>query len=840
MAVDLSASGAGQVVPPAPGARRPWRSIVLAPRGDGQRRRRGSDAFRLGTAAVALVVGLLVVRLDPAPEHRLATFLHPPPFGINWLASTVALIGSLGLIAVLAVVSFLSGRRWLLRDVLVSGAGAALLCGLMWLVFGTDGGRPTDASLSGFDLQYPVISIAVTVAVATAALPSLARPIQRLVEFLIAAAAVATVVRGAGLPVNVAASVAAGWGVTATMHLWLGSPLGLPSGEEVAVGLTDLGVSLAGVKPAAHQVWGVARYEGTDAQGRRVSVSLYGRDAADAQVLAKLGRLLLYRDSGPSLHLGRLQHVEHEAYMTLLAQRLGVDVPEVVVAGVGGPTNDAMLVTRRPDGMRFSDLTPPVASALADEPSPEEEAARAAVVAEAAAVVTDDVLDALFRSLSALRADRLAHGALSGDTVLVSPGRPGVTLLDFRNGSSSAPAERLDADLAGGLATAALVAGPERTAAAAARVLDPSTVAAALPRLRRAGLDPALARALRGRGDLLDRLRTACAAEVGIEVPALAEPKRLGWGTVVLALGTLIGGWALIGVLVQVTKSLDTIKGANWAWVVVVALLSQVPYPATAVSVLGSVNGSLVYFRVVALEVADSFVALAGGTPAVFGTRVRFFQVAGYDTPTAITSGALVSTASWAVKGGLFLISLPLVWGSFDFSEPSTSGGGHAGAVWLLLAVIVLVLAAIGAVLAVPRLRRLAANKVRPKLADIWADLKVLSATPSKLVELFGGAVVAQTAVALALGASLHAFGQSLSLASLFVVITLASMLGGVSPVPGGMGVVEAGMILGLTAAGIGESQAVAAVFVQRLFTSYLPPIGGWFTLVAMRKKEYL
>jgi len=54
------------------------------------------------------------------------------------------------------------------------------------------------------------------------------------------------------------------------------------------------------------------------------------------------------------------------------------------------------------------------------------------------------------------------------------------------------------------------------------------------------------------------------------------------------------------------------------------------------------------------------------------------------------------------------------------------------------------------------------------------------------------------------------------------------------------MGVVEAGMILGLTAAGVAESDATAAVFIQRLFTSYLPPIWGWITLVWMRKRDYL
>ena len=54
------------------------------------------------------------------------------------------------------------------------------------------------------------------------------------------------------------------------------------------------------------------------------------------------------------------------------------------------------------------------------------------------------------------------------------------------------------------------------------------------------------------------------------------------------------------------------------------------------------------------------------------------------------------------------------------------------------------------------------------------------------------------------------------------------------------MGVVEAGMILGLTAAGVSEADATAAVFGQRLFTSYLPRIWGWLTLVWMRKREYL
>jgi uncharacterized protein (TIRG00374 family) len=86
---------------------------------------------------------------------------------------------------------------------------------------------------------------------------------------------------------------------------------------------------------------------------------------------------------------------------------------------------------------------------------------------------------------------------------------------------------------------------------------------------------------------------------------------------------------------------------------------------------------------------------------------------------------------------------------------------------------------------------------------------------------------------------SLRAFGDHLWLPVLIVIITLAGIIGGVSPSPGGMGVVEAGMVLGLTAAGVAESAATAEVFIQRLFTSYLPPIWGWAVLVWMQEKYF-
>jgi uncharacterized membrane protein YbhN (UPF0104 family) len=70
-----------------------------------------------------------------------------------------------------------------------------------------------------------------------------------------------------------------------------------------------------------------------------------------------------------------------------------------------------------------------------------------------------------------------------------------------------------------------------------------------------------------------------------------------------------------------------------------------------------------------------------------------------------------------------------------------------------------------------------------------------------------------------------YAVGQEASPSTLLVVITAGSMIGGAVPVPAGAGVVEAGLIAGLTSVGVPEEAVVAAVFIQRIFTACLPPI---------------
>lgn len=785
------------------------RAVVLGPRGGGTTRRRASDAFRFGFAVLAVAASIPVIRSNSAVELAVVHFLNPPPTAVRWLVTAAFWLGSAGVIVCLAALALLVPRLGAVRRIAAAGALTWAICALLSTALGPAAGRPATGALTGVDTSYPVIQLAVTIAVAATALPYLSRTFHRTVSFLVAVAVIAAVADGSALPVNAVSSLLIGWGVAAAVHLALGSPLGLPSAEEVSTGIADLNVAVGDIVRAPHQVWGVERFAGRDPDGHGVELSVYGRDAADARVLAKLWRFCFYRDSGPTLILDRIQQVEHEAYVTFMAARAGALVPEVLAVGRFGPSRDAVIISRLPGGPALGDADP--------------------------AAVSDRTIDEILQTVLRLRRAGIAHGALGSETILLDAA--GVYVRDFRSASSSPPVGRFDDDLAAVLAAVAARFGVERTAAAVARVLDADAARGALVHLQRAALDAGTVSSLRQHKGLLPELRTAVAGATGIEVPKLAEAKRISWVNLLFGIGSLIGIWAIVGVLADVAGSLDVIKGARWGWVALAFVLAQLPVAASAWATVGAVTGQLPYGRCLALETSNMFTSLVGGDVAVFAVRVRFFQRQGYDSATALSSGAIASTASWFAKGLLFLAAIGFAAGTFQV--PAISGG-HQTAIWIIVGVVLAAGIAAALITLIPQLRRLASARVRPHLVHIWADFKAVASEPRKIVYVLAGSLLGQILVALALGAALHAVGERASIATLLVVITLASMIGGAVPVPGGAGVVEAGLIAGLTGAGVPQEQAVAAVFIQRLFTAYLPPIWGWVTLAWMRRREYV
>ena len=236
------------------------------------------------------------------------------------------------------------------------------------------------------------------------------------------------------------------------------------------------------------------------------------------------------------------------------------------------------------------------------------------------------------------------------------------------------------------------------------------------------------------------------------------------------------------------------------------------------------------------LEIGTKFTGLAGGGVTTMALIVRFFQKQGMAPGVAVTSSLLNSVAS-GVTQVLFLV-VSFILGAHAFSFGSKASGGGIGGKILIVAAIVSAICAIAFLL--PSLRKRLGGFLAPQIRSARHNLKAVLSNPRKGLQMLGGNALSQVFYALVLWAALHVYGHSLGLAELIVINSLASILGGIAPVPGGIGVIEAGLIGGFTAAGIPEQAAIAATFTARLFTAYLPPIWGWLSINWMRRREYV
>ena len=139
----------------------------------------------------------------------------------------------------------------------------------------------------------------------------------------------------------------------------------------------------------------------------------------------------------------------------------------------------------------------------------------------------------------------------------------------------------------------------------------------------------------------------------------------------------------------------------------------------------------------------------------------------------------------------------------------------------------------------VRRLRELIADLVRRWWPDVRAALGALRAS-HKLALLVLGSLATELLFAIALGLFARSFGYDISLAELLVINISVSLLASIVPVPGGVGVAEFGLTLGLTSAGMTPEPAVAAVLLYRIATFYLPPLWGFFAMQWLQRNRYL
>lgn len=773
---------------------------------EGGRARRTADV-------VWLIFGVLLIFVTSIGSDQTAWFTDFLAEVIallpSWLESLFAVIYVIGFVyAIVIVVAAIAARRDhadLLRDLLLAIALALLLVfGLAWIVSGSwPILAPEVASQEG--PFFPVARIAFVTAILGVAGPYLVLPLRRLSWFIIISLFVVAVALGYGFPVDALGGLGIGLVAANAVLLIFGSARGLPPRADVLTGMEELRIPLSQLDVAGLQNWGARLFDGTTTDGQAVTVRVYGRDASDAQLVSRWWRSIWYRDSGPSLTSSRLHQVEHEALMTIDAGRVGVPVQDVLA--VGEPNEKTAMIALTARGEPASAMDP--------------------------SEVSDAMLADLWRSVGTMHQHGLAHGRLSVSVFRVS-GEVAI-FQNFSAASSAAPADRQHGDVAELLATSSGVFGMERAVTVAREGLGDAALNDALPFVQRSALSTEARNEVPSKRSFFAELREEMANQLGVEAPKPAQLTRLSWKSLAMFGLTLLAGYALIGMLAGIDFAAvwEELQGANWAWILLGLVVATTTLWTDALSWMSAVTAPLPLRPTVQLESSIKFIQLAiGGAAGRMATNVAYLRKFGVNATDAVTQGGVDSLAGFIIQ--ITILLLAIVVGNVDLIPDDATIDIN----WLMVIGLVLFAVIVSALMLrfVPAIR----ERVLPPAKQMWDGLRALATDPSRLIGLFGFNLGSQLLFGLSLWLTAVAFGVVLPFLTVVVIYVAMALLGGLLPIPGGVGVSEAVLTAGLTAVGVDEATAFAIAVVFRVSSAYLPPVWGWFSLQWLQNNDYL
>ncbi len=771
--------------------------------------RRTSDIVRVALAGIGVAVviaGSLITRPEWLALERsvskIVDFLSPDQSTLVYL-----IYGMLILALPFAIlIELMLRRQWKL---LAGYAAAGLLAVLALSITGSGISTPKwhlpvpdrfDTFLSQF-LDDPRW-IAMLAAMLTVSSPWLPVRPRRWMWFLLLMFAPMHLVVSSVVPARAMLGLVVGWLVGAVIVWLVGTPaLEVPLEAAVRV-LAGRGYTVRSFhvdRPAGRGPLLLATE--VDGPESEIVVEMYGKNQRSFGAIRQLWRWITFRSSETApLHGSMHRAVEHRALLGIAIGELGMaDSHQVAVAGL------------ERGWMLFAHTVP-----------------RGTPLRKLSA----QVLPGVWRSLLRLHENQISMGDLPPDYVRVCQGDTlfgGFAFAEF--GASDAQKQ---SDIAQLLVTTTALFGKHEAVSAAIEVLGEAAVVTAARRLTKSAMPTGIRKSVPQWSKVVATAREEVREQTGhdrIQSEQLTRFNRNQIIQLVLLVGLVYVAYPFFS---QVPTFFSQLRTLNWWWALFGLVISGLTYLGAAAA-LGACADGLVRTRDLILEqLANTFVATT--TPAGVGglaLSVRFLQQAGMST--------LRATAAVALQQSMQVITHLVLLVIFSVVAGTSTNLAH-----IVPDATVLYLAAgvvgglIGAFMFVPKLRRWVNHSVRPQLTEVLGELGDLAKDPKRFAIIVAGCGAITLGQALALWASVEAFGGGTD----FVAVTIVTMIGGTlasaAPTPGGVGAVEAALIGGLAAFGVPAEIAVPAVLLYRVLTCWIPVALGWPIMRWMGNKQMI
>jgi len=780
-------------------------SRIFASAPDETRVRRPADAVAVALSAVVVALAAWASGGESELETWISDIFDDAPAWMRSIAVVGFSLSGLAVFVLVAIVAFRS--RWaLVRDVFTSIIVTLLTVLVLGQWVSSEWPDLVPEIWTDVTPPFPILRVALVVAVLLTVRPSLTAPLRRLDRWIIGTSVVGGLMLGYGTLTTVIGGLGVGIGAAALVRFVFGTSVGLPTLERLGAALSDLNVDAVDLAYLPEQPNGWLEATARDREGP-IAVRVYGRDAADSALMNRVWRAMWYRDAAWSLGVSRQQLAEHEALLLLLANRSGIEVPHVVAVG-STTTGDVMLVTRDEGRRTLADLD--------------------------ATEIDGGLLGRVWDATAELHRHGLIHGHLDPHRVTVS-GDGTVGFRDLARGTMSPTPLGRQVDVVETFVMLTLLAGFDRSIDAALASPMRADLEAAVPALQSAALSRDLSAAVREAGLDIDDLREHLVEALGTESPSLAKLRRVRLVDVAMIVLALVAANALISWLISIDLDtfIDELQSASIGWLLVAFIISQTTNIAETISMMGVVSRPLPFGPTMQFQYAVSYIGLAVPSDAGrIAMTIRYLQKLGVPTRVAVGQGPFTTIFGWLIDLLLLLVSARVVGADIDLPDDADFSGFITIVIILAVAAVV----AVVVVLAVPKFR----NRIVPPIVETSHELKGALSEPDRAAKLLGGLVAKKLLFAMTLAAILYAYGEPLSFATVVFVNTAVSWFAGVFPVPGGIGVAEASFVVGLTAFGVPDTVALAVALTHRLFTTYLPPIAGFFTMKRLEGRGYL
>lgn len=768
--------------------------------------RRTNDILRLVAATaflITVVTSSLITRNDwvrlERSVSRIVGVLTPTQSNLVYIAYAIAILA----LPFVILLSLLVTRQWKL----LGPYAAAGLIAVLSLSINSNGIAAPNWHFDLSDRLNTVFSqflddprwIALLAAVLTVSGPWQPARLRRWWWTLLLAFVPIHLVVSAIVPARSLLGLAVGWFVGALVVLVSGTPaLEVPlAGAVQALARRQFDVSaLTVVRPAGT---GPLVLSADSADGTRAVVELYGPNQRVGGAMSQLWRKITLRnDETAPLQTSMRRAVEHRALMTIAVGDLELaNTRTVALAALD--RGWTMFAHSPAIGVPLNTETP-----VAD----------------------------VWRALHALHHHQIAHGDLRVSEITVDD--RSVVFGGLGNSEYGASDVQLQSDVAQLLVTTTAMYGAGPAVAAAIEQFGEDTVLTASGRLTKSAMPLRLRESVPDSGAVITAARDEVKHQTGadrIQTETITRFTRNQVIQLVLLVALVYVAYPFISTVPTFFSELRT---ANWWWALLGLAVSAITYPGAAMALWASTSESVNVWKLTIMQVANTFAATT--TPAGVGglaLSTRFLQKAGL--------GALRATAAVALQQSVQVLTHVALLIFFSAAAGASADLSHfvpSSTVLYLLAGAAL--GVVGTFMLVPRARHWLGTAVRPRLKEVWADLVNLAREPQRLGLIILGCATTTLGAALALWASVEAFGGSTSFVTVCVVTMIGGTLASAAPTPGGVGAVEAALIGGLAAFGLPAAVAVPSVLLYRVLTCWLPVFVGWPVMRWLTEKDMI